>query len=201
MADVIEIRNYGALPISRGEIMRYAGTREMPPELNALLDKCLAESERVLCGRVCFAVLSLKREGEKLDLTFSSTSSASLGRALEGCDRILLFAATAGLGIDRLILRAGKRSSAEALLLQAIGTAYVEALCDRFCEEASAELTGREHGLRPRFSPGYGDLPLDIQRDVFAYLSCSARIGLTLNESLLMTPAKSVTAIVGIPKA
>ena len=52
--------------------------------------------------------------------------------------------------------------------------------------------------LKPRFSPGYGDLPLEMQRDIFRVLDCSRKIGLTLNESLLMSPSKSVTAIVGI---
>ena len=46
----------------------------------------------------------------------------------------------------------------------------------------------------------YGDLPLEMQKDIFNVLDCSKRIGLTLNESLLMSPSKSVTAIIGISK-
>ncbi len=53
-------------------------------------------------------------------------------------------------------------------------------------------------GQRPRFSPGYGDLTLLAQKDIFAVLDCGKRIGLTLNDSLLMSPSKSVTAFVGI---
>ena len=57
----------------------------------------------------------------------------------------------------------------------------------------------RDSGLavRPRFSPGYGDLPLALQREVFAALDCPRRIGLTLSDSLLMSPTKSVTALIG----
>ena len=57
-----------------------------------------------------------------------------------------------------------------------------------------------ETGLHPvpRFSPGYGDFPLEAQKDIFRTLDCSRKIGLTLNESLLMSPSKSVTAIVGL---
>ena len=54
--------------------------------------------------------------------------------------------------------------------------------------------------LSARFSAGYGDVPLELQRDIFALLDCPRRIGLTLNESLLMSPSKSVTAIVGISR-
>ena len=52
--------------------------------------------------------------------------------------------------------------------------------------------------MKPRFSPGYGDLSLEMQRDIFRVLDCPRKIGLTLNESLLMSPSKSVTAIIGI---
>ena len=54
--------------------------------------------------------------------------------------------------------------------------------------------------LKPRFSPGYGDLPLSMQTDIFRVLDCPRKVGLTLNNSLLMSPSKSVTAIMGIHK-
>ena len=53
-------------------------------------------------------------------------------------------------------------------------------------------------GCSPGFSPGYGDLPLDLQREIFAALDCPKRIGVSLNESLLMSPSKSVSAIIGL---
>ena len=84
-------------------------------------------------------------------------------------------------------------------MMQAIGAERIESLCDVFCEELSQEL--QEEGyLTSRFSPGFGDLPLTIQHDVFRVLDCSRKIGLTLNESLLMSPSKSVTAFAGISR-
>ena len=74
--------------------------------------------------------------------------------------------------------------------MQALGAERVEALCDAFCAEFE--------GAKMRFSPGYGDLPLDTQRALFALLDCPRKLGLTLNESLLMSPSKSVTAIMGL---
>ena len=81
---------------------------------------------------------------------------------------------------------------------QAIGAERVEALCDAFC--ADVKRRAAEEGLcpRPRFSPGYGDVPLELQRDIFRVLDCPRKIGLTLNGSLLMTPSKSVTAVIGL---
>jgi cobalamin-dependent methionine synthase I len=80
--------------------------------------------------------------------------------------------------------------------MQAIGAERIEALCDVVCAELK-EIYG---SVGDRFSPGYGDFSLTAQRDIFTMLGCEKRIGLTLNDSLLMSPTKSVTAIIGLKK-
>ena len=82
--------------------------------------------------------------------------------------------------------------------MQAIGAERIEALCDAFCDKLKAEKSEKGLFLRPRFSAGYGDLSIELQRDIMRALDCGRKIGVTLNESLLMSPSKSVTAIVGI---
>ena len=111
-----------------------------------------------------------------------------------------MFAATVGVGIDRLITRYSIVSPARSLMLQAIGTERAEALCDLFCREIAEEKAREGSVTCPRFSPGYGDLPLELQKDIFAVLDCPRYIGVSLGESLLMSPSKSVTAIVGVRK-
>ena len=83
-------------------------------------------------------------------------------------------------------------------MLQAIGAERIEALCDVFCEKIRLDAESAGLFPRPRFSPGYGDFPLELQKDIFRVLDCSRKIGLTLNESLLMSPSKSVTAVIGL---
>ena len=83
------------------------------------------------------------------------------------------------------------------LFFQAIGAERIEALCDAFEAELRADLASEGKYLGARFSPGYGDLPLTLQRDVFAALKPEKTLGLTLGENLLMTPTKTVTAIAG----
>ena len=94
-------------------------------------------------------------------------------------------------------MKYGKLSPTKALFFQAIGAAGIETLCDIFSEDIKKELNVN---LKPRFSPGFGDLELTTQKDIFKVLDCSKKIGLTLNDSLLMSPTKSVTAFVGIIK-
>ncbi len=189
----IYVERYAALPPpNEEEILRYAGARGCADgELKELLALCLAEAEPVFTFRVCYTVL--KRE-ELTALCPSARESKGLSGALGEAERTLVFAASAGIGIDRLLNKYAAVSPVKALLFQAIGAERIERLCDEFCARRAAEYGG----LRSRFSPGYGEFPLNAQKEIFQLLRCSQNIGLSLTESLLMTPTKSVTAIAGI---
>ena len=106
----------------------------------------------------------------------------------------MIFAATVGFEIDRLIMKYTRLSPSHALMLSALGAERIEALCVAFCEDIK-----KRHGVcRPRFSAGYGDLSIEVQREIFNLLTPQAKIGLTLTDSMLMSPTKSVTAFIGI---
>ncbi len=200
MNSTICVRIYPAPPVCREEILRYAGVRGDIPELDGILDECLLEISSKLIYKVCYGEFALKGDGETLDLGFLRTCSADLKKNLSGCDRVVVFAATVGIELDRLIARYSRLSPVKALLLQAIGAERIEALCNVFSEETAAQAHDNGKFARPRFSPGYGDFALETQREFFAALDCARKIGLTLNESMLMSPTKSVTAIIGIGK-
>jgi cobalamin-dependent methionine synthase I len=172
-------KTYSAPPLDRREILRYAGVRGEAPEIEAILEECIREAEDKLVYKVCYGEFSVS--------FFDSVDSKDLKKHLESCDKVIIFAATVGIGIDRLIARYSSISPTKSLLFQAIGAERIEALCDEF----NSEFCGS------RFSPGYGDLPLEFQKEIFKVLDCPKRIGLTLNESMLMSPSKSVTAIIG----
>lgn len=198
MIGTVQVRTYPAPPVDRREIVRYMGARELTEELAALLEGCLREAEGRLQYRVCFREVPVCVADGEVDLGFAKVPSAALARNLAGCRRAVVFAATMGLEMDRLIARYSRLQPVKGLMFQAIGTERVEALCDAFCADMDCRTGGC---LRRRFSPGYGDLPLELQRDMFRVLDCSKNIGLTLNGSLLMSPTKSVTAIAGIADA
>ena len=162
----------------------------------ALAETCAAEGEKVLRPGLCWLEVPLTVREDEVDLGFARFTSRKLADTLRGCDRAVVFAATVGLDLDRLIARYGRISPSKGLMMQALGAERIEALCDAFCAWLAQEYAPLT--LRQRFSPGYGDLPLTAQRAMFDALQCHRRIGLYLNESLLMSPTKSVTAIVGI---
>ena len=114
---------------------------------------------------------------------------------LSGCTDCILLAATLGAQVDALIRRAQVRDMEQALWLDAAASAAIEEVCDT-AQRQIAEQLGQS--LTHRFSCGYGDLPLSIQPQLCTLLDSAKSIGLSVSHSSMLTPVKSVTAILGI---
>ncbi|HJB83275.1 MAG TPA: Vitamin B12 dependent methionine synthase activation subunit [Candidatus Mediterraneibacter intestinavium] len=123
--------------------------------------------------------------------------SRSLSRNLRGCDKVILFGATLGTGADRLITRTSLTDMAKAAVLQACAAALLEEYCDECQQRIAEEMEAEGRYLRPRFSPGYGDFDIRHQETLMRMLDCAKSIGLTMTDSFMMTPTKSVTALIG----
>ncbi len=177
------------------EILRYAGSKAPSEEVTALLDKCLDEIKDKLSYQVCYREFPVSINGEECDFGAFKVQSEGLSGNLKACESVVVFAATVGMEIDRLIGKYSRIAPSKSLFFQAIGAERIETLCDVFCDDLKNSLN---RSLMPRFSPGYGDLSLETQKDIFGVLDCQKRIGLFLNGSLLMSPSKSVTAFVGV---
>lgn len=193
MLDGVFVNAYLPPSFDKKEILRYAGSKEADEGVEVLLNECLKECENAFSYRVCYRVF----EKEAFLESFGGESK-SLAKNLEGSTYAVAFAATVGLPIDRLIAKYASVRTAKSLLFQAIGTERIEVLCDLFCEDLKAKVGEKGYYPRPRFSPGYGDFPLQAQTALLQALDASRKIGLSLTESLLMTPTKSVTAVVGL---
>lgn len=188
-------KTYPAPNVNIREALRYAGCGAEDCEMLTLLHSCTDEAEPLFTYKVCYCVLNAKIQGDTCDFDYFSVQSEKLAKNLSGCERVLLFAATVGTALDRLISKYTRISPSRAVMLQALGTERVESLCDIFCKDFE---NTHAVSLKPRFSPGYGDLSLNIQKDIFRILNCPKNIGVYLNDSLLMSPSKSVTAFAGI---
>lgn len=146
--------------------------------------------------RACIAKVPVKINGDSVDLGFMQVESKSLMKNLEGCDEAYILAATTGISSQRLIEKNSVISPVKGIVTDCVGSAAIEAFCDKI----NLSLSDNPDFLRPRFSPGYGDLCIDCQRKIVEFLSANKNIGLSLTESLMMIPKKSVTAIIGIGK-
>lgn len=180
------------------EALRYLGAAQPDPELRQQAEGLADELAAALQPRGVWATYPLERAGDGFRLagTALELSGATAGRMLAGCGRAVLLACTLGARFDAKLLAAQARDMAKAVLLDALGSAFVEAGCDELEGEIRAALPGLY--LTDRFSPGYGDLPLALQPEICAALDVGRRLGVTVTPSLLMNPVKSVTAVIGL---
>ncbi len=128
-----------------------------------------------------------------VDLGFGAIESKALYRNLEGCSSAFVFSATLGYGVDRLLQRLSVTSVSEYFIADALASSFAEALCAYAAKELRKGII-----CRPRFSPGYADLTLEIQKELLKMTNAEKLLGITLSQTLLMSPVKSVTAIMGI---
>lgn len=189
--------------IKLSEILRYLGYRKEQADeaVLSLIAECVRESGEVMTPRsVCRRFPLVIRGEDDLEAGGVRLQSRSLAKNLCGCEEVLFFAATLGSGADRLMDRYGKLAVSKAAVLQAVLAATIEAYCDLCQERLQGELAAEGKYLRPRFSPGYGDLSLTIQESFLQALEASKRIGIYLSDGGIMLPEKSVTAVMGVSR-
>jgi hypothetical protein len=190
------------MKVNRYEIYRYMGVRgEADARTKELVEECLRELETKIRPRSFSMEYPVSvRADDMIDMTCFQVQSHNLGRNLRGCERVILFAATIGEGADLLIRRYSHMSVSRALAMQASSAAMIEAYCNELNQEYKENARKRGYYLRPRFSPGYGDFPLEKQRILCDVLKTEKTVGIKLTGSLLMMPSKSVTAVIGMSR-
>lgn len=189
------------MDINRNEILRYLGygRNDADEAVNAVIDECIEELLKTVSPKSITRSYDLKLgQDDLIDCTCFRVKSRNLSKNLQDCSGVILFAATLGAEADMLIRRYNKLLMSKAVVMQAAAAAMIEEYCNTVNEKLREEYYKRQLYLRPRFSPGYGDFPLACQMDICSALELNKRIGITLTDSCIMMPSKSVTAVIGI---
>ena len=160
---------------------------------NETVEKCINLVKESIKPTGCYVRTSITSDENTVDLGFASFSSKDLCKCLSGCKEAYVMAVTLGIGTDRLIKKLNLISGSEGFIADAVASAYAEALLDNMCSHLK-----KEASTGPRFSPGYGDLDISVQRDVLDFLDADKIMAIKLSENYIMTPRKSITAICGI---
>ena len=196
------------IPVS--EVVRYLGYRKEEPDAAVYekIDRACALLKEHAQPRTTYKRLSaIVWDEANLQIGPMEVESRDLAKNMKDCREAFLIAATLGPEPDRLVRRAQLTDSAMAAVLQAAGAAMIEEVVDKLEQELcnmilkESEKTPYETEklrLRPRFSPGYGDFSLEHQEDFMQILDMPKTIGVTLTDTLLMVPTKSVTAVIGL---
>ena len=178
------------------EILLYlgAGGKDIPPDESARIKRYEQMTEEAALPKIVYKRVPITgKKIEGLELTGND-----IWELLDGASEAVVFAATVGHNVDQLISRLQVSDIAGAVIADACASAMVENICNNFESDMRAAVENEGLFLTERFSPGYGDLPLETQKQLGVFLNCQRRIGLVVSDNCLMSPIKSVTAIMGI---
>lgn len=191
--------------VDRSEMLRYLGHRDqtIDPELAARIEDAAARVEATLEPRGAFAVFAadVVQEGTPaivLRGTALTFTGRDIFRHLKDARWVAVLVCTLGMASERLLMSVGTHGPLEEMLTDAALSAYVEAGVEAMDRHVRDLAAAEGLACNSRFSPGYGDLPLDVQGTLLATLNATRLLGVTASPAGTLTPRKSVTAVMGL---
>lgn len=179
--------------LNREEALRYMGCKA-PESLDDIVKNYLDECEKrvlnALSPKFLYRYFNLNEPLIPLE-------GRDISAHLAGCSGAVIMCATAGAAIDRLIRALQIEDMAKAVIADAFAGAAVEQICETAENELKSAFSDRFFTWR--YSPGYGDFPLETQKSLLSALNAQ-KIGLCTTDSFMLTPLKSVTAVIGVSK-
>ena len=180
------------------DAVRYMGAGKGNAEIREMTAGIAEELEKAVKPRFTWRTFHIEpQEGGVLFREAGEILPGKLAvNMLQECGTAVLMVCTLGAEFDAMQRAWEARDMARAVVLDACGSALVEAGCDA----AEEEIAGRFPGMyrTDRFSPGYGDIPLETQDWILRAVDAGRRLGVTTTASYLMIPSKSVTAVIGL---
>lgn len=207
---VIRFKSQDIFPVEK-EVYRYLGVSlkdllDLPlfknknPDFAETVERAVKEVQALILPAVIYGEQEIKKIEEN-NIFFESfaVASSSLAVNLRDCSKATLLAGTIGPRIDRLIQKTSRFNAGLSGIYQAAGAMFIEEVIEKLNLLINERAGSLGYETRPRFSPGYGDLSLETQKIFFGFLK-PEKIGLTLMDTLVMAPEKSVTAFIGWKK-
>lgn len=185
------------------EAVRYLGygKKEADEKTLNLIADAFSELEQVSEKRMTYRIFDMHiSDKENILIDHMQIHSKNLLKNLKGCEQVVLLGATLGIKVDLLMKRYSYTDMARVVVLQACAAAMLEEYLDERQRELSKEMEKEGLYLRPRFSPGYGDFSILHQKDILSMIDAAKKIGLTMTDSSMLTPVKSVTALIGLSR-
>ncbi|NFA04058.1 methionine synthase [Clostridium botulinum] len=189
------------LNIDKNQVLRYLGYKgqEFSSEIDILIEECIKEIKTLVTLRATYKYSSVHINNQ-VDLREIGLNlkGKDILHHLEESNKCCVMAATLGSKVDRKILYYEKVNMTKAVILDACATTSIEEYCDFIENEIKKEVVEDELNINWRYSPGYGDLDISIQRNLLKSLDAERTMGLTVSSHNILIPRKSVTAIIGI---
>jgi len=188
--------------LKKEEVLRYLGYQgtEIPPQTDRLINGCILEMKGLVRPTYCYRRYRMweATEGIYLEESAICLTGDAIRRHLAGCKEVYLLCATVGMYVDKNIRLKMVMEPAAGAVLDSCGSVAVERVVEAVQQEIEKEVAAEGKSITGRFSPGYGDLPLTIQRDLAEELDVYRKLGVSVGENLMLSPSKSITAIIGV---
>lgn len=187
--------------IDRSEAFRYMAAEGYSPDgvIAELADECERELIRVISPKYTYRVFGISdNDGSRVRLSGCPLilEGKDISSLLSGCHSAVLMCATVGAAADGLIRRYQAEDMTKAVITDSFASTAVEQVCAAFDDMLREKYPDKF--ITWRFSPGYGDLPISVQKDFLNILNAMRLTGICLNSAGMLTPVKSVTAVCGI---
>ena len=192
------------MDINPKEVLRYLGYNNQNIDGNTqkLLNECILEIKEIIKKNFVYNVYDIAKVENTI--IFKDTNlileSKDISKHLLLSSQCALMAVSLGLEVDKKILYYSKTNMTKSIILDACASTAIEALCDEVEDEIRKKAKRAGYNITSRFSPGYGDLPITLQKQILEVLKAYPKIGLTVTESSILLPRKSVTAFIGWQK-
>lgn len=182
--------------INKDEVMRFLGYRS-PASPDEIINAKIGQACDIVLSSITPRAVYDEFSLEELE-TVRLLEGNDIYTHLHGCDRAVLTAVTVGSGVEAKIRAAQATDALMPVILDACATAAVETLCDDFSKMLANTYARSNLYMTSRFSPGYGDFPIEKQHILLRLLDSERKIGLCATQSSILTPRKSVTAVIGV---
>ncbi len=173
---------------------------KLPQKMVDRVEKAFQDAERLIEAKGAYIIRRIKKKGESFILLDSATSLEGFSaiNLLKNSFAVIFMAVTIGSGLENLAGQYTKEKQFEnALVLDMIGSEAAEASANALNSYLLTLARQAKKTLTQRFSPGYGDLPLSFQKDMFRELSLDG-LNIVLDKKFFLYPRKTVTAILGV---
>ena len=183
----------------KNEVLRYMGQRGEPsPEITQLMDNISKNTLTKASPKGAFVIRQICVSNADVKIGNKIFYSENLSKNLFGCSEAVIFVLSLGADSDRAIFSKKASSPLEALAVSSLFTEVLEKYADEFVGELKSIFEADGKHLRPRYSPGYGDFSIENQPYFISETDAARRCGVSVTDSLLLTPSKSITGIIGI---
>jgi hypothetical protein len=189
--------------INKDEAFRHMGynSKTVDKETTKLLNESIAELKDLSELKYVYKIFDIEKENNNISFeNMINIKSNDLYKLFKNCEKSAIIAATLGFEVEKRIRYYSLTNLSKALVFDACATSCIEALCDVAQAEINEIALKEGFNITHRYSPGYGDVPISLQGEILSALNAQKLIGLSVLDSFILVPRKSVTAFIGFIK-